>query len=108
MRQIRPTDATPRAQLLSACQPGACNRHGLRRFGALSWQEESRPSASRDSIPNPRDLRGYLMSKALAALLICTCLFTGTALAQPTVRKFDDPGSPPFKMLKTGENQPLD
>ncbi len=28
--------------------------------------------------------------------------------ATPPVRKFDDPGSPPFKVLKTGENPPLD
>jgi enterochelin esterase-like enzyme len=47
------------------------------------------------------------MSRPLAALLL-TCLFTGTALAQPPVRKFDDPGAPPFKVLKTGENPPLD
>jgi hypothetical protein len=37
------------------------------------------------------------MSKPLAAFLIFTCLFTETAFAQPPVRKFDDPGSPPFK-----------
>ena len=24
------------------------------------------------------------------------------------MRKFDDPGSPPFKVLKAGENPPLD
>ncbi|MFM7110596.1 MAG: hypothetical protein ACKO26_05590, partial [Planctomycetota bacterium] len=29
------------------------------------------------------------------------------AAAQP-VRKFDDKGSPPFKLLKEGENPPLD
>ena len=48
------------------------------------------------------------MSKPWAAFLIFTCLFTETAFAQPPVRKFDDPGSPPFKVLKTGENPPLD
>src|SRR5712671_6311766 len=48
------------------------------------------------------------MSKLLAAFLIFMCLFTQTAFAQPPVRKFDDPGSPPFKVLKTGENPPLD
>src|SRR5438552_3177209 len=53
--------------LHSACRPGACNRHGLRRFGALSWQEEGRVSASRDSIPSPQNPRGYVMSKPLAA-----------------------------------------
>ena len=29
-------------------------------------------------------------------------------LAQPPTRKFDDPGAPPFKVLKEGENPPLD
>src|SRR5436853_1174614 len=47
------------------------------------------------------------MSRPLAAIVF-TCLFTGAALAQPPVRKFDDPGAPPFKVLKTGENPPLD
>ena len=48
------------------------------------------------------------MSKAWATFLTCTFLFSETAFAQPPVRKFDDPGSPPFKVLKTGENPPLD
>src|SRR5438132_8564993 len=47
------------------------------------------------------------MSKPMATLLIFAFLITQTAFAQP-VRKFDDPGSPPFKVLKTGENPPLD
>ena len=47
------------------------------------------------------------MSKQGATFLTFTFLFTQTAFAQP-VRKFDDPGSPPFKVLKTGENPPLD
>src|SRR3954452_15687631 len=48
------------------------------------------------------------MSKPGAILLIFTFLSTQTVLAQPPVRKFDDPGAPPFKVLKTGENPPLD
>src|SRR4030088_2347858 len=48
------------------------------------------------------------MSKAWATFLIFTALFTETVFAQPPVRKFDDPGAPPFKVLKTGENPPLD
>ena len=40
--------------------------------------------------------------------LFFTFLFAQAANAQPTVRKFDDPGSPPFTVLKTGENPPLD
>ena len=39
----------------------------------------------------------------LIAVLACSSLS-----AAPPVRKFDDPGSPPFKVLKTGENPPLD
>jgi enterochelin esterase family protein len=36
-------------------------------------------------------------------------LFTGTTVfAQPPVRKYDAPGAPPFKVLKEGENPPLD
>src|SRR6202162_3483616 len=48
------------------------------------------------------------MSRPWATCLIFTFLFMETAFAQPPVRKFDDPGSPPFKVLKTGENPPLD
>ena len=48
------------------------------------------------------------MSQPWAIFLIFTLLYTQTALGQPPVRKFDDRGSPPFKVLKTGENPPLD
>src|SRR3984957_20211381 len=48
------------------------------------------------------------MPQPWATFLIFTFLFTETAFAQPPVRKFDDPGSPPFKVLQTGENPPLD
>ncbi len=41
------------------------------------------------------------MSRSWATLLSFTFLYTQTALAQPPVRKFDDPGSPPFKVLCT-------
>src|SRR5689334_1443672 len=47
------------------------------------------------------------MSKPLATFLIFPFLFVEPALAQPPVRKFDAPGAPPFKVLKTGENPPL-
>src|ERR1041385_6617992 len=47
------------------------------------------------------------MFKTWVTFLIFTVLFTETAFAQPPVRKFDAPGSPPFKVLKTGENPPL-
>src|SRR5438552_5809826 len=39
----------------------------------------------------------------LITVLACSCL-----IAAPPARKFDDPGSPPFTVLKTGENPPLD
>src|SRR3954447_9167300 len=39
----------------------------------------------------------------LIAALACSSL-----LAAPPVRKFDDPGAPPFQVLKEGENPPLD
>jgi enterochelin esterase-like enzyme len=39
--------------------------------------------------------------------LLITALAGSSLLAAP-VRKFDDPGAPPFKVLKEGENPPLD
>src|SRR5438093_8180822 len=39
----------------------------------------------------------------LITVLACSPLF-----AAPPARKFDAPGSPPFTVLKTGENPPLD
>ena len=47
------------------------------------------------------------MFKPLMAFLIAA-LACSSALAQPPARKFDDPGAPPFKVLKEGENPPLD
>ena len=47
------------------------------------------------------------MFKPQMALLI-TALACSSLLAAPPVRKFDDPGAPPFKVLKDGENPPLD
>ena len=47
------------------------------------------------------------MSRRWATLLFLVFMSTRAAYAQP-VRKFDDPGAPPFKVLKTGENPPLD
>lgn len=44
----------------------------------------------------------------LSALVVCTALVcSGSSVAQP-VRKYDDKGAPPFKVLKEGENPPLD
>src|SRR5262249_30290808 len=48
-----------------------------------------------------------LMSKPSILILIVALACPGVAAAQP-VRKFDDPGAPPFKVLKEGENPPLD
>jgi len=47
------------------------------------------------------------MFKPQMALLVTAFACSGL-LAAPPVRKFDDPGAPPFKMLKEGENPPLD
>src|SRR4029077_16585388 len=47
------------------------------------------------------------MFKPLSAFLIAV-LACSSVLAQPQARKFDAPGAPPFKVLKEGENPPLD
>src|SRR4051812_45173917 len=44
----------------------------------------------------------------LQMTLLITALACSSLLAAPPVRKFDDPGAPPFKVLKEGENPPLD
>ncbi len=44
----------------------------------------------------------------LCAVILCTILaWPSLGVAQP-VRKYDDKGAPPFKVLKEGENPPLD
>src|SRR5262245_33052591 len=44
-----------------------------------------------------------------SALILCTALVcTGPSVAQPPIRKHDDKGAPPFKVLKEGENPTLD
>lgn len=47
------------------------------------------------------------MFKLRMAVLIAALACANSATAQP-VRKHDDKGAPPFKMLKEGENPPLD
>jgi enterochelin esterase-like enzyme len=47
------------------------------------------------------------MSERRTLTLITALAFSGMANAQP-VRKFDDAGAPPFKVLKEEENPPLD
>src|SRR3954453_18531301 len=44
----------------------------------------------------------------LQMVLLLTALICSFLLAAPPVRKFDDPGAPPFNVLKEGENPPLD
>src|SRR5438270_11545178 len=51
--------------------------------------------------------RGGFMFKFQAVTLILV-LAGSTLLAAPPVRKFDDPGAPPFKVLNAGENPPLE
>ena len=47
------------------------------------------------------------MYKLSALTLIAALACSGLSVAQP-VRKYDDKGAPPFKVLKEGENPPLD
>lgn len=47
------------------------------------------------------------MCKPRMAVLI-TVLACSSLVAAPPVRKFDDPGAPPFTVLKAGDNPPLD
>jgi enterochelin esterase-like enzyme len=41
-------------------------------------------------------------------MLVIAAFASSSALAQPPTRTFDGPGAPPFKVLKTGENPPLE
>ena len=43
-----------------------------------------------------------------SSVLLIAAFACSSALAQPLARKFDDPGAPSFKVLKEGENPPLD
>jgi enterochelin esterase-like enzyme len=47
------------------------------------------------------------MSKRSILVLIAALVYSGVSTAQP-VRMYDDKGAPPFKVLKEGENPPLD
>src|SRR5437763_5175710 len=47
------------------------------------------------------------MSKLSSLILVAALACSGVAPAQP-VRKYDDEGAPRFKVLKQGENPPLD
>ena len=49
------------------------------------------------------------MSKPSVLFLVAALASAGVAAAQqPPVRKYDDKGAPPFRVLKEGENPPLD
>src|SRR3954470_12048600 len=48
------------------------------------------------------------MVKGIVAFLMAAVACTDALAQQPPTRKFDDPGAPPFKELKEGENPPLD
>src|SRR5262245_6241527 len=50
--------------------------------------------------------RGF-MFKLRMVVLIAALACSSSAMAQP-VRNYDDTGAPPFKVLKEGENPPLD
>jgi enterochelin esterase-like enzyme len=51
-------------------------------------------------------MRGFMFKPRLAVLI--TALACSSLVAAPPVRNFDGPGAPPFKVLKPGENPPLD
>ena len=48
------------------------------------------------------------MHKLSALILGIVLSWSGASIAQPPTRKYDDKGAPPFKVLKEGENPPLD
>ena len=48
------------------------------------------------------------MSRLSALVLAALVAFPALSFAQPPVRKYDDKGALPFKVLKEGENPPLD
>jgi enterochelin esterase-like enzyme len=50
--------------------------------------------------------RGFMFKPRMAVLI--TALAWSNLVAAPPVRQFDDPGAPPFTVLKPGENPPLD
>jgi Putative esterase len=56
--------------------------------------------------PNEETTRDFMFKPHMALLI--TALACSSLSAAPPVRKFDDPGAPPFKLLKEGENPPLD
>jgi enterochelin esterase family protein len=56
--------------------------------------------------PKEETTRDFMFKPQMALLI--TALACSSLLAAPPVRKFDDPGAPPFKLLKEGENPPLD
>src|ERR1700730_15074480 len=53
------------------------------------------------------DSEGGVMYKLSALTLIVAFACSGLSVAQPG-RSYDDKGAPPFKVLKEGENPPLD
>src|SRR5262245_13547414 len=61
----------------------------------------------RDVTGTSHQLRGGIMYKLSVLTLIVAFACSGLSLAQP-VRSYDDKGAPPFKVLKEGENPPLD
>src|SRR5271156_588480 len=66
----------------------------------------SRHSSPATSSAEEETLRDF-MFKSLTVFLIVVLARSGV-LAQPPARKFDDPGAPPFEVLKEGDTPPLD
>ena len=68
------------------------------KLAAHAW---ARPRAHNLPI-SPRGFHVQALHASLIAVL------AGSGLLAAPVRKYDDPGAPPFKVLKEGENPPLD
>src|SRR6516162_3384419 len=75
---------------------GRVKRGAPQRSSVCHPEQSPREETTRDLMPKP------------TMVLVITALVCSNALAQPPTRKFDDPGAPPFQVLKEGENPPLD
>src|SRR4051812_39783352 len=64
------------------------------------------PCGTTRNSKSPTSDEGF-MSKSSILIVIAALACPGVAAAQP-VRKYDDKGAPPFKVLKEGESPPLD
>src|SRR6516165_6562475 len=69
----------------------------------LAWRL---PECRHGRPPSEETTRDFMFKSQITLLI--TVLACSSVLAAPPVRKTDDPGAPPFKVLKEGEDPPLD